>query len=137
MSDHQLTVTVPSALYDRLKQRAAQRQRSLEDEVVLALAATVPSEAEEMADLDATLASLTMQDDATLWQMAKSRVPVADAARLAELADKRQREGLTEPELEESAVLVQLHDRVMVVRAQAALLLKERGHDIARLRQAK
>lgn len=128
-----VTVTVPLALYDRLKQRAAWRQRSLEDEVVLALAATVPSEAGLPAGLTDALASLSALDDDTLWQLARSRVADEDAARLAELGDQRQRAGLGGEELREAEGLVQRHDRVLVVRAEAAALLKQRGYDVGGL----
>lgn len=130
MAEHTLTVSVPPALYDELKHRAERMQRSIEGEVVLTLASTVPSEVSLPADLVATLASLAAMDDDTLYRLAASRVADADAARLAELGDKRQRAGLTDDELREANDLVQRHDRVMVVRAEAAALLKQRGRDI-------
>ena len=104
MTDRTVTVTVPSALYDRLEQRAQQRERSIEDEVVLTLAANVPAGDELSADLEATLASLAALDDETLWRIARSRVAVEDAARLEELSHQRQRAGLTDEELREAAV---------------------------------
>ena len=133
MSDRTLTVTVPPALYDHLQQRAAQRQHSLEDEVVLTLAATVPAATELPADLVTLLAAMPALDEATLWQLAQSEVPAADAARLADLGDQRQRVGLTAEELREAEELVQHHDRVLVVHAEAAARLKQRGHDVSRL----
>jgi len=53
--------------------------------------------------------------------------------RLSELNAKRQREGLTEAEQQESALLVRQYERSMLVRAQAAALLKQRSHDVASL----
>jgi plasmid stability protein len=131
MSEHTVTVTVPPALYDRLKQRAAQRQRSLEDEMVLALAATMPAEAKLPANLTDVLVSMGALDDVTLWQMARSRVADEDVARLTELGDKRQRAGLSDEELREAEALVHRHDRVLVVRAEAMALLKQRGYDVS------
>jgi hypothetical protein len=133
MADYTLTVTVPPTLYDQLKDRAERMHRRIEDEIVLALAATLPAEASLPVDLAATLASLTALDDDTLWRLATSRVSDADAARLAELADKRQRAGLAGEELREAEELAQRHDRVLVVRAEAAALLKQRGHDVSAL----
>ncbi|MCC6627932.1 MAG: hypothetical protein IT340_11085 [Chloroflexi bacterium] len=127
MAEHMLTVSVPPALYDELKHRAERMQRSIEDEVVLTLASTVPSEASLPADLVATLASLAAMDDDTLYRLAASRVADADAARLAELGDQRLRGGLADAEMREAAALIERHDRVMVVRAEAAALLKQRG----------
>ncbi len=137
MSARTVTVTVPEALYDQLRQRAAERQRSLEDEMVLALAATMPAEARLPTDLADTLTSLVALDDQTLWQLARSRVADAEATRLAELGDKRQRVGLSSEELREAEGLVDRHDRVLVVRAEAAALLKQRGSDVSGLLPAR
>ncbi len=131
MSDRTVTVMVPPALYERLRRRAQQQQRSIEDEVVLALAEAVPPGGEFSPDLAATLASLEALDDEALWRLARSRVAEEDATRLAELGEKRQRGGLTEEELHEADELAQRHDRVMVVRAEAAALLKRRGYDLS------
>jgi hypothetical protein len=133
MGDRTVTVTVPANLYDHLQQRVQQRQHSIEDEVVLALAATVPDRDQVPADLKTILTSLATLDDETLWQLARSRVNDEDIARLAELGERRQRSGLTHDELDEAEDLVQRHDRVMVVRAQAAAELRQRGHDISAL----
>jgi len=43
---------------------------------------------------------------------------------------KRQREGLTATEAAEAAGLTRQYERVMLVRARAAALLRERGHDV-------
>lgn len=133
MSGRTVTLTVPSVLYEHLQQRAEQRQHSIEDEVVLTLAATIPDSDLPPADLEATLATFTGLDDDTLWQLARSRVAEEDSARLDELGDQRQRAGLTRDELREAEELVQQHDRVMVVRAEAAAVLKQRGHDVSTL----
>jgi uncharacterized protein YnzC (UPF0291/DUF896 family) len=72
-------------------------------------------------------------DDAELWRAARSRLAAEDAERFEELNAKRQREGLTSDEDRESAALVRRYERAMLVRAQAAALLKERGHDVSSL----
>jgi hypothetical protein len=130
MTGHTLTVAVPAALYQQLQQRAAQMRRSIEDEVVLALAESVPSGADLPADLAATLASFAALDDDTLWRLARSRMPDDDLARLEDLADRRQRDGLNVEELREAEGLADRLDRVTLVRAEAAALLEERGHTV-------
>ena len=59
--------------------------------------------------------------------------PNEAAARFAELNSKQQREGLTDEELKTLDSLRRGYERVMVVRAEAAALLKERGHDVSML----
>jgi hypothetical protein len=46
---------------------------------------------------------------------------------------KRQREGLTEVEAQSLVGLVRQYERAMLVRAQATVLLKQRGHDVSEL----
>ena len=132
MSGHRVTVTVPPSLYEHLQQRAQQRQRSIEDEVVLTLAEAIP-DGDDPTDLDATLASLAALDDAALWRLARTRVADEDALRLAELADRRQRVGLTDAELRQAEEIAHQLDRAMVLRAEAAVVLKQRGLDIGSL----
>jgi hypothetical protein len=125
-----LTVDVPPELYNQLQQRAAASARRVEDEVILALASALPDTNVLPDDLAGLLASFATLDDATLWRLAHSRVTEDDQARLSELADRRQREGLSADELREAEELVERHDRVMIIRAEAAVLLKERGRDV-------
>jgi hypothetical protein len=50
--------------------------------------------------------------------------------RLAELHSKQQREGLNAEEQGEERALLALYRETILVRAQAALLLKQRGYDV-------
>jgi hypothetical protein len=76
---------------------------------------------------------LAALDDAALWKAARSRLPRRADARLGFLNDKAQREGLTEAEQAESQALLERCGDVMLRRAQAAFLLKQRGHDVREL----
>jgi hypothetical protein len=84
-------------------------------------------------DLERELALLSSLDDEALWLAARSRLSDDDAARSEILHWKRGREGLTEAEAEAVGDLARVYDRLMLVRAQAAVLLKQRGHDISSL----
>jgi hypothetical protein len=75
-------------------------------------------------------------DDEALWRAARTRLPADAVEELERLHLKRQRQGLTASEDEQVAALVRQYERVMLVRAQAAALLKERGHDVSVLRTA-
>jgi hypothetical protein len=52
---------------------------------------------------------------------------------LEELHLKRQREGLTEGEEQTAAALLRQYERALLVRAQAAALLHQRGHKVEEL----
>jgi len=135
MTTDSITVRVPHPLYERLEERAKLTQRSVEEELVEALAETVslvdaplPMEVEDL------IGSLDAMPDDALWQLAyASRLSPAAAIHLEELNLKRQREGLTGDEQRMVEALVHQYERAMVVRAEVMVRLKERGQDIAPL----
>jgi plasmid stability protein len=133
VSIQDVTLHLPGPLYERFKQRADQARHSVEDELLEVLATAVPVEDELPPDLAEAVSSLAVLDDESLWQAARTRVPEEAAERLEQLHFKRQREGLTAGETDEAAVLLQQQERVMLVRARAAGLLHQRGHDVSTL----
>lgn len=133
MTVQSVTLNLPRALYDRLERRAAQTQRTVEDVLLDVLATAVPLADELPSDLAEALSPLTLLDDAALWRAARSHLPTEVAAELEALHLKRQREGLTDTETQTLARLVRQYERAMLVRAQAAALLKQRGYDVAEL----
>jgi plasmid stability protein len=133
MSTETLTLQVPSPVYEHLKQRAAQTRRSVEEETLEVLAMAVPPVRTLPAELEAALASLQALDDAALREAAQCRLAVDVSAALQSLHHKRQREGLTDAEAAKLAELIRQYERHMLVRAQAAALLKTRGRDISGL----
>ena len=128
MSPQTLTVSVPAGLYSRLQQSADGSQRSVEEEILELLTSaladhTVPH------DLAETVASLSSLDDTQLWQVARGQL-TGDASReLETLHWKRQREGLLSDEQQRAEELERLFDRIVLLRSEAAALLKQRGHD--------
>ncbi len=126
-------VHLPEMLYQKIAQRAQQTQRSVEDELVEAVEAGLPIVGGLPAEVADEVAQLAFLTDDELWQAAESTLPETDSERMQALVLKRQRERLTEAELEEAERLRQRQDRNMLIRAKAAALLKERGHDISRL----
>ena len=101
-------------------------------DVVIQFAAP-PTGDELPAELAAAVASLAVLDDEALWRTARSRLADELSRRTEELHHKRQREGLTAAETEEVAGLVRQYERVLLLRAKAAELLRSRGHDISGL----
>ena len=135
MAGESVTVQVPRELYVRLQERAQHAQRSVEDELADVLAEAVVVDDESLPDdVAVILAALdTMPDDA-LWEVARtSHLSPAAAAHLAELNDKRQREGLTGEEQQIVETLLHQYERSMLVRADALARLKEHGQDISTL----
>lgn len=133
MTAQLVTIHLPETLYTRLRMRAEQHQRSVADEVLELLTATLPVADELPEDLQTALSPLQVLDDAALWQSAQLRLNHQALERLEALHHKRQREGLTEEEDTERADLLRQYERILLVRAHAAAMLNERGHDVTRL----
>ena len=133
MTTQSLTVNLPVPLYERLAERAKQTHRTIEDELLEVVAVAVSADGTLPEDLEAATAPLSVLDDEALWRAARSRLPATAVARIQALHDKRDVEGLTASEQEALAALLHQYDRYMLVRARAAQLLHERGHDVSSL----
>src|SRR5262249_36576507 len=110
---------------------AEQTNRTLEAEVLDVLTTAVPLAAELPPDLESALSPLAVLDDEALGQAARRCLPAGVTDSLEELHLKQQREGLTESERQTLADLVRQYERNLLLRAQAAALLKQRGHDVS------
>jgi len=128
-----VTLHVPSPLYEQLKRRAAQAQRTVEAELLDVVATAVPVGDDLPADLAEALSPLALLDDAALWRAARSQLAEEAVAEIEDLHFKRQQEELNDAEAETLRGLVRQYERTMLVRAQAAALLKARGHDVSLL----
>ncbi len=135
MSVPEITLTLPEALYEQIKHAAERLRKPIHvvlAEVVAAVAPVIDTAPEGMRS---ALAHLTYLNDAALWQAARGSVAPAQRERLEALHDKQQREGLTAEEQHEEAALLSLYRETLLVRAQAAVLLKQRGYDVTDLSQ--
>jgi hypothetical protein len=133
MADQQVTVRLPAALYQRIKRDAEKRRHSIEDELLDTVAASVTPEPLLPDDLKSAVEQLDLLDSGALQRAARRHMERADARRLETLHLKRQREGLDPDETREMGHLTSLYERIMVVRARAAQLLHQRGHDVSAL----
>ena len=129
-----ITVSLSDKVYRQIAQQSRLLDRSVEEHVVAIVADTLVEDKLPSA-LDQELAELNFFSDEELWQAAQITIPAAKSERMQELADKQQLEGLIAIEEQEAQALLVLADRIMLLRAKSAALLKERGHNIALLRQ--
>ncbi len=130
MTIQNLTLSIPSYLYEQIRDRANQRQHSVEVETLELLAGAVPADQVLAADLSAVESQLTLLDDEALWRAARSHLATDAASELESLHLKQQRQGLTTVEEETAQTLVRQYERAMLIRLRAAAVLHERGHDI-------
>jgi plasmid stability protein len=133
MPTQSVTLNIPEALYEQLKERAERAKRSVEEETLEVLATAIPGNGTLPAELTEATESLNALDDAGLWEAAQRRLPAEASAELEALHQKRQSEGLADTELQRLDALVGEYERHLLVRAQAIALLKQRGHDVGEL----
>lgn len=87
-------------------------------------------------ELAGEVMGLTGLNDKALWKAARSRIRAASLKELNRFNYKQQKYGaasLSESEHFSQQELLDEHGRYLVIRAYAALILKERGYDIASL----
>lgn len=132
MAAQAITLQLPYPLYERFKRQADEARRTVEAEILDAVAHAAPETEDLPPDLSESLAQLEAFEDEALWQLAReSRLSRKESTELEELHLKRQSEGLTPSERARTAFLVGQYERAMVLRAHAARVLKERGHDVS------
>jgi len=126
-----ITLQLPERLYQRLVNTAQATQRSLEAVVVRALEVGAPPDWEDIpAEFQADVAALDCLDDAALWQIALGCKTAAAMRRYDELLDRNQAGKLSHAERLELTQLRQDADRWMICKAQAAVILRWRGHQV-------
>jgi hypothetical protein len=88
-------------------------------------------------DVVRAIADLELLNDEELWRVARNRLSEETRSDLEALNLKQQREALTPAEIRTLEQRVHEYDRAVLLRAEAARLLKERGQDPARLLTAR
>lgn len=133
MPTQAVTLRIPLPIYEFFKNRAERTHRSVEGELLEVAAAEAAEKDRLSPDLAQAVAGLAVLDDEALWRAAHSRFPAEQKEEIEALDYKQQSEGLTRNERQRQEQLLNAADRVMLVRAHAARLLKEHGHDISEL----
>jgi hypothetical protein len=131
MTAQTVTLDIPQKLYEQIKRAADKKHRNVNDLLVEAVTAVAPVIDTNSVDLRTALAHLTYLNDAALWQAARATLSAEQRERLAWLNDKQQRDGLTHTEQEEADLLLKLYRETLIIRAQAAVLLKQRKYDVS------
>ncbi len=131
MSSHAVTLHLPGSVFDRYRRRAERTRRTVEAELLEVVSTTDPEDESLPADLEAAVSQLEALADEDLWRAARSRLPAEASERLEALHFKQRDEGLSEEEKSTLTGLLREYERTMLVRAKAAQVLKDRGHDVS------
>jgi hypothetical protein len=133
MTAHAITLHLPETLYKRFRQRAEWSHRSLETELLDAVAAAAPVGDELSPELIEAVEALEDLKDEELWRLARQVMSREASQELEALHFKQRDKELSPPEDARRAKLIQEYERSMLIRAQAAKLLKDRGHAVSSL----
>ncbi len=126
-----VTIDLPNPLVKQLESIAREQQRSVSDMVREQLLQTWSSLPPLPDDIEIELALFTGLSDDVLWLLARSPLPVDEREELASLNALAKQHALTKLEQARQQALLDTYDRVIVRRAQAALLLKQRGYNLS------
>ena len=125
----QILLTIPDDISARVRRIAESTEQPVEQVLLNYLkniAEPLPTLAPaEQAELDA----LRHLSDDALWTIAREQMAQTLQDRAHMLLDKNSLGTITDDEVEELEQLVERGDRLMLRKAEAAALLKNRGHD--------
>ena len=133
MSAHTISLELPTPLYDYFEERAQRTRRSLEAEILDAVTASTPIAESLPAEFEEAVARLDTMEEDELWRTARSRLTSTESRRLEELNLRQHEDGLGHSEREEIAELLRKYEMTILLRAEAARRLAERGHEISQL----
>ena len=137
MTAHAVTLQLPTPLYNHFQSRAEHSHRTLEAELLSAVATVAEDEEQLSQDLATAIADLELLNDDELRLAARNHLPDEAKAQLDRLNLKQQRETLTPAEKATQERLVGEYDQAVLLRAEALRLLKDRGQDISELLTAR
>lgn len=129
MDAHEVTLWLPEAVYEQIRRAAEKSHRPVDDVLREAVTAAAPVAGEGSPATRSALAQMAYLNDAALWQAARATMLIEQRGRLEALHEKQQREALTAAEQAEEQALLGLFRDTLLVRAQAAVLLLQRGYD--------
>jgi hypothetical protein len=131
MIGQEVTLTLPEAVYRQIKRAAERANRSVDELLIEAVSAVAPVIDTTSLETRTALAQMAYLNDAVLWQCARTTMPVSQRERLEASHQEQQRRTLSA----EEQALLKLYQETLLVRAQAAVLLKQRGYFVADLTQ--
>jgi len=128
-----ITLTLPDDVLQPAQRVAQATQQSIEELLVTALQAALPTLKGLPPDVIQNLTALESLNDQALWQVMLETVLLDQQHRLHDLLARNQEGTLSDSEREQLAILQQQADLVMLRKARAAVLLRFRGKRVPTL----
>jgi len=130
-----VTLNLPKTVYEQIRRAAEKAQRPVDEVLVEAVVAVAPVMDTASEKQRTALAQMAYLNDAALWQAARATMPAEQRDCLEALHHQQQSQGLTAEERAEEQALLALYRETLLIRAQAAVLLKQRGYDVSNPQQ--
>ncbi len=131
MSDHTITVNLPDAIFNPIREIAEAKAQPIEaivlDQLRSVMSVSLPS---LPPDEEAELAAFKFLSDDTLRNIAREQMPQKDQVVMQGLMDKNNFGDITAEEHQTLSELVERGQRLMLRKAWAAGVLMERGYKI-------
>jgi hypothetical protein len=128
-----ITLTLPDNVLQPMQRVAQATKQSVEELLVTALQAALPTLEGLPPDVMQHLVALESLDGQVLWRVMLETVPLDQQHQLHNLLSRNRAGMLTESEHEQLPVLQQQADLVMLRKACAAVLLRFRGKRVPTL----
>lgn len=126
-----VTLQVPGALYARAQQAAGKNQQVLEQLLVSAMVSGLSLLDDLPDDMVVDMATLALLNDRALWRVARQTMPDEQYERMDELLALKNQNALTAEQQQELTIYLAEYDRIVLQRAHAAVLLKQRDYDLS------
>lgn len=130
MSTESVTLQLPVNLYRRVQSVARTMKRPLETFLLDAVTTALPLLNDLPASLANDVSNFALLNDAALWREARRTWSASEQEQLDELLYRKEAGDLDKKGQRALDHLLAEYDRLMLTRAQAALLLKQRGYDV-------
>ncbi len=126
-----ITLQVPGQLYARAKQAAGQDQLILEQLLVSAMTSGLSLLNDLPDDIVLDLATLALLNDRALWLVARQTMTDDHYQAMDRLLAAKKQSKLSADQEEELENYLAEYDTIILQRAHAAVLLKQRGYDLS------
>jgi hypothetical protein len=125
-----VTLQVPGQLYARARQTAG-NQQALEQLLVSAMVSGLSLLDDLPDEMIMDMATLALLNDRALWRVARQTMPEEHYERMDELLALKSQNLLSAVQQQELDTYLAEYDRIVLQRAHAAVLLKQRDYDLS------
>jgi hypothetical protein len=123
-----MQITISESLSTRLRQLAARRRQPVESIVADRLFTALDDELDNLPTGEqAELRALHHLSDDALRAIAAEQMSTVNQARMGQLMERHSRNELNQTEIDDLAALIERGDQLMLRKAEAVAILKQRG----------